>query len=245
MPKLESSTSLMEVKHLTGKCYQTFVEYEGFQFWVGADYYHVPEGYRVGYKVGFTKSWFAVTFDYGPPVKHDEIIQCSEKDIESVVRGKIEKEKFEAAKRCLEAAYSLKFYFDAWMKNGNEAYVEKFKKALAYRPHEGICDSILFSLKFRVLDLRLYCHVDQCGKNIQVLGTDGGRTFIKAMNIPIPDQYEGDYIDLIRDHFQSSDDLIGTSNVIRHYSVPINNMEKGDRQYYYDLEEVDFKLWPE
>ncbi len=241
----QESECTIQIKHLTGKCFQTFVEFDGFRFWVGADYYPVSDGYRVSYKAGFVKSWFAVTFDYGPPVKHDEIIQCSEQDIDSIVKEKIEKEKFEAAERCLEAAYSLKFYFETWMKNGNEAYAKAFKEALAYQPHDGVCDSILVSITFRALDLSLYCHVDVYGKNIQVLGTTGGRAFVKAIDIPIPDQYEGDYTDLISGYIQSSDDLTKISNIVMHFSLPLDCMARGDKQYYHTFGGTNFQLWPE
>ena len=96
--------------HLDGFVYQTLFDYDGKQYWIGADYYPVSEGFLVSYKAGLAESWFASSFEYGTSFD-DLIVKCAEEDIEQLVIEQIEANKERAAKRVLYTAYNVEHCF--------------------------------------------------------------------------------------------------------------------------------------
>lgn len=99
---------------LFGHIYETIFDYEGHQFWIGADYYPEVESegkYLVSYKVGIVDSWFATAFEYTVPLD-DIYIECHEDEILNIVRRHIEEKKSYAAKRYLESIYTAMWWWD-------------------------------------------------------------------------------------------------------------------------------------
>ena len=205
-----------KTSHLDGHIYQTLFDHEGEQYWIGADYYPISEGFLVCYKAGLAKSWFACSFEYGTSFP-DLIIHCAQEDIEQIISEHIEENKKCAAERVLHMAYNVEDDFHAWCHNGNRDFYERFRAFPRYIPHAGKGKSILLRSSYKAANYYYYCHIDEDNKNIQVLGTDSDESFSKICDIRIPDQHHGNYVELIENYYmvnmESLEYLVRTGKV--------------------------------
>ena len=212
----DNNNTMFKTTHLDGSVYQTLFEYDGKQYWVGADYYPVSEGFLVSYKAGLAESWFASSFEYGTSFD-DLIVQCAEEDIEQIVIEQIEANKERAAKRVLYTAYHVEHYFKAWSHNENKNFYEGFRAFPQYVPHAGKGKSILFRSSYMAVNFYFYCHINEDEKTIQVLGTSTDSSFPKVCSITIPAQYHGTYAELISEYYMSNraslDNLVMTGTL--------------------------------
>lgn len=209
-----------EVSHLEGHVYQTLFDYKGEQYWLGADYYPVPEGYLVSYKAGLVKSWFASNFEYGDRFE-DVIVNCAEDEIMQVILEHIENNKELAAERVLQTAYSVEDYFRMWIDSGNKAYYEKFKAFPQYTPHIGTGKSILIQSRFRASHFYLYCHINEEERNIQVFGTISDSGFSKVCDIALSPDFDGNYARLLKKYCADNRQLIDKLLMTSHWQISI------------------------
>lgn len=213
-----SANGELKITYLDGYIYQTLFEYKGKQYWIGADYYPISEGFLVSYKAGLVESWFSCSLEYGSFFP-DLIIQCTKEDIEQVILEQVTKTKSQrdAARRVLHMAYNVEGHLHAWSHNGNEDFYEGFRAFPQYTPHSGRNKSILLRSSQYSSSFYFYCHIDEENKNIQVFGTESDSSFSKVCDIAIPDQYQGSYAELIKSYYtvnrKSLEDLVQTGKL--------------------------------
>lgn len=63
--------------------------------------------------------------------------------------------------------------------------------------------------------------------------------------IPIPDQYTGNYVDLIGKHFQSSEDVTDVNRIVSPLCVPLGVGDSRFKPSEQHPEEMELKLWPD